>query len=85
MAYGARDVAVGVAGGVAYGAISLADKANAAYRMGTEHVQNKVNEMRNGLADGIINATDKIREKAEMIRPEASRNTKEANEIGEME
>lgn len=85
VAYGARDVAVGVAGGVAYGAISLADKANAAYRMGTEHVQNKVNEMRNGLADGIINATDKIREKAEMIRPEASRNTKEANEIGEME
>ena len=85
VAYGARDVAVGVAGGVAYGAISLADKANAAYRMGTEHVQNKVNEMRNGLADGIINATDKIREKAEMIRPEAYRTTKEANEIGEME
>ena len=85
VAYGARDVAVGVAGGVAYGAISLADKANAAYRMGTEHVQNKVNEMRNGLADGIINATDKIREKAEMIRPEASRNTKEANELGEMD
>ena len=85
VAYGARDVAVGVAGGVAYGAISLADKANAAYRMGTEHVQNKVNEMRNGIADGIINATDKIREKAEMIRPAASRNTKEANEIGEME
>ena len=85
VAYGARDVAVGVAGGVAYGVISLADKANVAYRMGTEHVQNKVNEMRNGLADGIINVTDKIREKAEMIRPEVTRNTKEANEIGEME
>lgn len=85
VAYGARDVAVGAAGGVAYGAISLADKVNAAYKMGTEHVQNKVDEMRNGLADGIINATDKIREKAEMLRPEASRNTKEANEIGEME
>ena len=85
VAYGARDVAVGVAGSVAYGVISLADKANVAYRMGTEHVQNKVNEMRNGLADGIINVTDKIREKAEMIRPEVTRNTKEANEIGEME
>lgn len=85
VAYGARDVAVGAAGGVAYGAISLADKVNVAYKMGTEHVQNKVDEMRNGLADGIINATDKIREKAEMLRPEASRNTKEANEIGEME
>lgn len=85
VATGTKNVAVGVARGVKSGVISFEEKVNAAYMIGTAHAQKQIDEMRNGLADGIISATDKIREKAEKIRPDIAEKTSKTYEAGEME
>lgn len=85
VAIGTKDVAVSVASGIVHGAISINDQIKGAYRAGAEKVNNKVNEMKIGLADGIINATDVIREKTEKLKNEYENSNKKTYEIGEME
>lgn len=85
VATGTKNVAVGVASGIVHGAISINDQIKGAYRAGAEKVNNKVNEMKIGLADGIINATDVIREKTEKLKNEYENSNKKTYEIGEME